>query len=81
MTDERTSRRSFLRRLGVFVGVGFGALAVPATAWASTYCCPHVAGHDPCQPGQFYCTGNCPGQQTYCDTGTWNDNICHRIGC
>ena len=84
MSEDRTSRRRFLRRLGAFAAAGIGVLGFPATAWASTYCCPATGTQCPAPPpGQkyFYCTGNCPGQPPYCDLGTWNDNICHRIGC
>ena len=77
MNEERSSRRGFLRTVGVFAAAGIGVLATPGTAWASTLCCPHVST-DPCQPGQVWCRGTCG---MWCDVDAWGDGQCHRIGC
>jgi hypothetical protein len=78
MTEDGSTRKSFLRRLGAFAAAGVGVAAFPSTAFAATLCCPHKPG-DPCQQGEVWCRGNCGPY--YCDPDPWCDGQCHTIGC
>ena len=75
MSEERTSRRSFLRTLGVFAAAGIGVLGFPATAWAAEFCCPNSTK---CPGGGYWCQGNC------CPTGFCLYGLsggCRTVGC
>jgi|GraSoiStandDraft_32_1057276.scaffolds.fasta_scaffold3045155_1 hypothetical protein len=65
----RSSRRSFLRSLGLALGAGIGVLAVPGAAKANVgQCCLDNTN----------CSGTCPsGQYLYfCDCGGAGGNYC-----
>jgi hypothetical protein len=75
--DEQTSRRRFLRQLGIGLAVGIGAAALPSRASAGAgQCCASVAQCGSCNPGQknywcdcidhFYCTGCIPQHSEAC---------------
>lgn len=82
--EKSSSRRRFLRQLGLGLGAGVGVLAMPAVAKAQFYvCCPNT---NPC-------TGACPGGETkylcqcshyggadYC-TGCQPDGNCYNGPC
>ncbi len=62
--EEQTSRRRFLRQLGVGLMVGIGAAVLPSRA---------SAGAGQCCTGPDHCSQNCgPGQKDY-----WCDCIDH----
>lgn len=57
--DRKSSRRKFLRGVGVTLAAAVGAAAYPSLAHASINCCPNESL---CPPG------NCPGQHNiFCD--------------
>lgn len=58
--DEQTSRRRFLRQLGVGLAVGIGAAALPSRA---------TAGAGQCCASTEHCRQDCPGTQKdyWCD--------------
>lgn len=69
-TEHRSSRRRFLRQIGITLGVAAGAALYPAIAQAVTNCCP-AGGR---------CTGSCPSGQSlyFCECGPGSDYcICH----
>ncbi len=64
--EARTSRTSFLKRVGALAAVGLGvAAALPRTAKAVVYCCPN---YEFCHhQGQVNC-GDDHTQWMYCQT-------------
>lgn len=69
-TEDTSSRRRFLRQIGITLGVAAGVALYPALAHAATNCCP--AG--------TRCSGPCnsPKQWYFCECGPGSDYcICH----
>lgn len=70
VADARTSRRSFIRRLGTTLAIGVGLVAAPAGRASSdllgfNHCCPSncdLPSGGGCGSGtqKFFCTGLCP---------------------
>jgi hypothetical protein len=77
--DTVSSRRTFLRRMGLTLAAGLGVLAIPARAKATTgQCCPR----DSCGPCTntipFYC--DCGGPDSYC-TCQYRAPSCYLAPC
>jgi hypothetical protein len=64
-SEQRTNRRSFIRKLGTFAAVGVAAVMLPAQAKAgNAVCCPNDCFRPDCQSGQvpFNCQDSCSGR-------------------
>ncbi len=66
--EEQTSRRRFLRQIGVSLAVGLGAVALPSRSRAS------AQDNGQCCISSSHCPGSCPGGQAryWCDCLSYN---------
>lgn len=67
ITEKATTRRTFLRRVGVTLGAAIGVAAFPSIAHATGNCCvasgTQCQNEPPCSQTMYYCT--CP-EGNYC---------------
>jgi hypothetical protein len=72
-----SSRRGFVRKLGVFAAAGLGVALLPSKASAiNSYCCP--SNQLSCQSG-YNCTGSTPFAY-WCSDGCVNRSCCICLG-
>jgi hypothetical protein len=70
-SEPSVNRRSFLRKVGLTLAVGIGAIALPSVANATLFpfhCCFRTSC-GPCPSGQepYWCTsGSCPPNTWFC---------------
>jgi hypothetical protein len=83
--EALSSRRGFLRKLGLMTAVGLGVALVPAreARAESSFCCKDTSCGS-CPPGsyQYFCHDNCTG--TTCCSGcvsTWGDPCQYQLPC
>lgn len=84
LEDEQTSRKAFLKKLGLLVGAGVGVSLVGAhAAWAQgSYCCLDTSCGG-CRPGElpYLCHDSCSRTTCCACSSSWAQPCQYELPC